>query len=451
MNWNGLLQKSKAVKARVKRYVSETALSKTYQLVSLQEYCAGSNVVPRQLQPFSVAEGPKPLFLRDDALCDLSEYDGSAPSPEVSLYSLNNVEAVGRTEFILAGDRAMYPDVIEPRHDAFMMELENRGSVDLERGTVKIFPRKAVLQHDRAISLLGQCNGNYAHWITEVLTRFVLIDQMPEYQGWPLLVDHPVHEKLVDALDFLNICRREIINVLPYQRVSVGQLIYISPPSMTPPETRQFFETGSLAPPRANQFHFSGTALSMLRIRAVKMAKDLRVLPMVDEPWCEAELPEVERIYLPRRAHTTGNGRLLENGDDVEHALGCLGYTSVNIADYSFEGQVLSVQSAAIVVAPIGAALANLVFRRPGSVVIILTPQYRDATFYYFSNLMAALGHRVIFVLGLQTPRGDGNPYNRNFRVSLSLVRQATVIANEMFQNAKTNRPCRSVIMDEAQ
>lgn len=421
----------------LRRFALERILTETYPLVELESYAASQALRVRRLAPDTSVRSKPPIFIRDEELCDVSGYDGSEPSPEINLFELNGVTVVGRTEFILKDGNALYPGIIDPDADAFMMELENRGKVDLATGRVSIFPRKAILHQERAISLLGQCNGNYAHWVTEVLTRFVLIEELDEFKGLPLLVDHPVHEKLLDALDFINVSRREIINVLPYQKVQVGQLIYISPPSMTPPETREFFEGGKLAPPRVEQFHFSEPALTKLRKRTVPMAQDCLGSPKDEEPGEEIPTKKSQRIFLQRHAWSTGNGRLLRNADTVGQALEEMGFSGLNIADLTFEGQVLALQEAAIVVSPIGAALTNLVFREPGCIVIILTPHYAAATFYYFANLMAALGHQPIFVLGPQTRHGGGTIYNRDFRISIRLLRSAVRRAAEIEHERK--------------
>lgn len=428
---------AKRIWSRNRRYILERFLSETYSLTPLERYAERSGLPVRQLAPAEKVSGTPPIFIRDDELCDISGYDGTCLSPEISLFELENVTTVGRTEFILSGENALYPSVIDPESDAFMMELENRGSVDISSGKVTIFPRAAHLNVANAISLLGQCNGNYAHWITEVLARFVMIDDIPELKGVPLLVDHPVHEKLQDALDFLNVSRREIINVLPYQKVKVGKLFYVSPPSMTPPETRLFFETGKLADPRPEQFHFSKVALAKLRERAVTMARDCLIGPKTEAPWSELPAPKNRKIFLRREAWSTGNGRLLRNTEDVAAAMNEFGFESVNVADFSFEGQVLTAADTEIVVSAIGAALSNFVFRDPGCTVIIISPHYKDATFFYYANLMAALGHQLIFVLGPQTRHGNGSIYNKDFRVSIRLLRQAVHKSMEISHKKK--------------
>jgi len=430
---------------RARRFVLERAMTETYPLVELESHAATQSLPVRKLIPAERTQGNPPIFIRAEELCDVSGYDGSEPSPEINLFELDDVTVVGRTEFIIKDGNALYPGIIDPALDAFMMEIENRGRVDPDAGKVHIFPRAAILQVDRAISLLGQCNGNYAHWITEVLTRFTLIEELPEFEGVPLLVDHPVHEKLLDSLDFLNVSRRRIIDVLPYQKVRVGRLIYMSPPSMTPPETREFFATGELAPPRPEQFHFSAQALAKLRERTLQ---DF-LSPDAEESY-DPPQEKNKRIFLRRQPVSTGNGRLLRNADAVEQVLEEMGFTGIDIADHSFEGQVMAVQDVEIVVSPIGAALANLVFREPGCIAVILTPHYEKATFYYFANLMTALGHDLIFVLGPQTRHGGASVYNRDFRISIRLLKQAVRKAIEVAHEKRTKvRPSIGIVQQE--
>lgn len=432
-----LSKKAKKNWSGIRRFVLEHWLSKTFQLAELESYAANNAIPNRILAPAAKMQGPSPIFLRSDDLCDISDYSGTALSPEIRLIELENVTVIGRTEFIIKDNLALYPRIIVPSEDAFMMELENRGSIQLDRRAIRIFPRAKQLHVNKAISLLGQCNGNYAHWVTEVLARFVMIDDIPEFKGLPLLVDCPVHEKLLDALDFLNVSRREIIDVLPYQRVKADHLVYITPPSMTPPETRTFFETGQLAAPKFEQFHFSTEALAKLRDRAVGMARDCLIAPKTESPWFEPPARKTRKLFLRREAWSTGNGRLLRNADDAGRALEELGFEGINIADYSFEGQILTAADSGIIVSAIGAAITNFVFREPGCIVIILSPHYAGATFYYFANLMAALGHQLIFVLGPQTRHGPGSIYNKDFRISVRLLRQAVRKAIEIAHEKK--------------
>lgn len=87
------------------------------------------------------------------------------------------------------------------------------------------------------------------------------------------------------------------------------------------------------------------------------------------------------RLLLSRRDATT---RRLTNEHDVEAALGVHGFETIVPGSMTFAEQVAAFSSAQLVVAPHGAALANLAFAKPGTSVVELFPQasgspcYRD-------------------------------------------------------------------------
>lgn len=411
--------------------------SRTYELLPLERLSGAFTAESRVILPKRMIKGSRPRFIGGET-CDLSDYDGTIVAPEVRLYRFTEVSAVGRTELIFKDGTAYFPQVLAPRLYAFMCELEGRGRVYAGHDKMTLHTRARSQRVDSAISLLSQCNGNYAHWITEVLARLVLIDQIDELHDLPLLVDHPVHEKLVHALEVMNEGRRRIIPVRNYERVHAKALVYVTLPSVTPPETRRFFETQEIDDPRADQFQFSRDALSRLSDTASAIAGDYGVIPRFgldsrsSPRLTQGITPEdlqPRLVYLCREAYSTGNGRIILNEDGVKAMLSWRGFAFLDIYRLSFELQVQALQKAEVVVSPIGAALANLVFCPPGCQVIILSPFYHRASFHYFANLMTALGHSAIFVLGPQAMQGSGSIYNRDYLVRLSQLEEALAMA----------------------
>lgn len=411
-----------------------------YQLSPIEALQPGPSVAVRTIFESEVVRGPRPIFFWDgEGLCDLSGYLGEQIAPEVRIIELADVKLIGRTEFILKNRTAYYPQPLDPIDYAFMVELEGRGSVDGNRRHLRIMARRKVIRVDRAVSLLGQCNSNYAHWLLEALPRLMVFDSMPHCHGLPLLVDHPIHEKLRDALDILNEGGREIITVRPYQMVQARTLFYVTLPSITPPETRRFFDSGTLAEPKMDQFRFSREALCKLRSVASRVAPQYELFPKeigalrlhrkrsgyVRRRVQSGRVALPKLIYLRRSARSTGHGRLLVNGDSVEILLENRGFVTMDMADLAFAEQAQALKNAEIVVSPMGAALTNLVFCPPGCQVIILSPLYPNASYHYFANLLTALGHRAIFVLGEQVSYDIAPKYNKNFRVKLSLLEKA--------------------------
>jgi Glycosyltransferase 61 len=408
--------------------IKRRLVSEAYNLKPIETLKNDPNISTRTLQESKTVRGVKPTFVGGRDFDDPLNYDGTQIAPEILLLKLTDVVVLGRTEFVLKNDVAYYPKVLDPKIYAFMLELEERGSVDPERAKLSISPRSRKQKVDGAISLLGQCNGNFAHWITEVLARLVLVDEIVELRGLPILVDYPVHGKLMRALALLNVSRREIISVRPYEKVYVKHLVYLTLPGVTPPETRHYFQTGKVDNPRPSQFQFSSEGLRKLRVAAMSSAQEYGALPSGEiaaksRPTAYNENPGNPRpklVYLPRIPGTTGNVRMVENAESVYNTLTTFGFSSLDTFNMPFELLLQSLQNAKIVVSPIGASLANLVFCPPGLKVIILTPYYSEASFYYFSNFLVALGHEATFVLGSQVRDRQSSVYNRNYLIRIS-------------------------------
>ena len=421
--------------------------SKTFKLAQLPNLTDGPSTRVEKIFGEVNDTCLAPIFLGETRDLDLSVYDGGRTAPGVYLHQLKNATVFGRTEFILAGDTLYYPDIIDPNKDAFMAELEGRGRITPDRKQFRLRLRGKGKRYSEAISLLGQCNGNYLHFLTEALTRLTIADRRAEYDRLPLVVEDNLHPRLYEALVLLNVKGREIIRIAEYEPAFFDRLIYITPPCYTPPETRKWFEKKQLDIPRGTQFRFSPQALEILRVSAVEVAKNY--VPYVsraiflksagqkskhrsDEMGFlfqsashTMHSSDTTNFYCERRAASVGNGRLVKNEEAVISHLRGRDFASINLADFGFAEQVLVLQNADTVVSAVGAAVGNLIFVEPGVNVILLSPTYPGASFFYFVNLLTALGHKITYVLGRQDPFEGDNLYNRDFWAPVGLLTKA--------------------------
>ncbi len=101
------------------------------------------------------------------------------------------------------------------------------------------------------------------------------------------------------------------------------------------------------------------------------------------------KIPGPEKIYLSRNG---GNGRRLANEEELEAALLARGFVSVQPEKMPVAEQAKLLSSARCVVAPHGAALANLIFAPRGALLFeLFHPQHKNRCYV---NLAAACGHR---------------------------------------------------------
>jgi len=123
------------------------------------------------------------------------------------------------------------------------------------------------------------------------------------------------------------------------------------------------------------------------------------------------------RIYISRAKAAR---RKLLNEKDIWPILKNMGFQKVFMEDLSFLKQVELMQQSAIVVAPHGAAITNILFCHPGThVVEIADLSFPNPNFY---ALASAMGHNywILDAEGI----GDVHPLEKNLRIDPSIVRE---------------------------
>jgi len=372
--------------------------------------------------------------------------------PAIKLYEFEDVEVAGWTDFIFYKNKAIIPSMIDIKNDVFVAELERRARVNIERSEVALWTKFRSIKVHNAISLLGQSSCNYAHFLTEVLPRLVHAAKFPHLDDYSLLVDTDCHPNIYSAIVTTGHAPRNIIYVKPWQRVRVQRLAYITPPSYTRPDNRRYFEQGVMAPPGTNTY-FSEQSLDEVRntvglaairylfpedkssigrnsrtpaelskskaLRRSKYQKDASLSEKVDGNANKEERKTSRRRLFFVREQDAHNGRTIANMQEVLKLLKKYRFTDVSMQRLSFEDQVSLMRGCEIIVSPIGADLGNAVFAPKGTKIVVLSPNYKNADFSYFSNLLTALGHRVAFVLGVQIPIHGKSIYRRPYKVDI--------------------------------
>jgi hypothetical protein len=327
----------------------------------------------------------------------------------IVIREFKEVTALGGTNFIVRADTAFHYPEFKPQRDVCVGE---------RFGAIVVKPKDGIITHDlvhasdivdEAVSLLGQSAGNYAHFLTEVLPRLAVINQHGKFAHLPLLVDGWIHANHLELIRLLTGDQRRLIKVAVHNPVRVSRLIDVSTVSYAPPEMRSYLEGRRPDPVPDEAYSFNGRALDVLRSSFNRAGTTGR------------------RIYLHRKVGPTGNGRELVNTTKVERIAQRSGFEIIDPMKLSIPEQIEMFQSAEAVIAPTGAALANLIFTPPGAKVLILAPYFDGGNYYYFNSLMSVLGHDVKYVLGPQVVRGSKSPhpYHANFRVDLNAFCEA--------------------------
>jgi capsular polysaccharide biosynthesis protein len=388
---------------------------KKYMMVPMREYRDNRRCKHQIYSQEESITVPGPKFVGEVPDELVYENEVSVQSPRLEIVHICNPTVIGGTSFIISGTELIYPDLFDPRRDVPPVESFGLATIRPDQNDIILEVPRGTKRLYGAISLLGQCTGNYAHWLTETLPKLVILDDLPGYEDAPILIDGWIHPVFKESIELLSMYQREIVQLERWERMSLNCMVDISPPAYVPPEYRSFILSGELPVTGYDVFPFSRLALDMLRDRATAVVQDAAI---------NSDKGKGRRLYLQRKKDSCGNARNIVNMSNVEKIIQQYDFEVVDPATLSLPEQIEIFSEAGFIISPVGAALANAIFARPGCNIIALSPYYRNANYYYFSNLMGVLGHELHYVIGPQVGKG-GHPLHRNYRIDENALREA--------------------------
>ena len=335
----------------------------------------------------------------------------SVEMPQIEVVVIPKAIVVGGTNLIICGSQVIHPDLLVPSRDAIRAELFGVASVDPTAEVIQLSLQRQLKKRGMAISLLGQCTGNYAHWLTETLPKLMIVDAIEEFNGLPLLIDEWIHPNFRASIELLGSGKRPLIEVGLWKGVALSSVVEISPPSYIPFESRGYVCERTVPEPDPHIFAFSKIALGMLRDSAHAAVATYK--------------SKSRKLYLSRSSKSVGNGRLLVNLAEVESIIHAHGFETIDPAELDFSEQIAVFRDAKCIISPVGSALVNAIFTPAGCKVIALAPYYENANYYFFSNLMGVLGHDLRYVLGPQVENAGGHIVHQNYSINLDALREA--------------------------
>lgn len=263
----------------------------------------------------------------------------------------------------------------ESYHDPWVFELTTgqpcshiRANATFDAGSADIpFTAKLYVAPDGPlpvvpgpyVSLVSRWADNYAHWLLEVLPRLWYRDAYPELCGLPILVPaltRPFQRETLEALGVAGQCVPYADAFVRFERLYFPT--FIAPGGYAPRQVRWLRDT-------------LGAAFG--------------VLP--------AERPG-RRLFVSRQ---NARGRHLLNYDAVEQHLQARGFETVLLETLSVREQVAMFAEAAVVVAPHGAGIANLVFLPEGSAFVELQPRSVSHPIAWVLSKAAGCRYGVVF------------------------------------------------------
>ena len=227
------------------------------------------------------------------------------------------------------------------------------------------------------VLVLASGGRNYWHFIMDYLPRLFFAAAIPEVRDYALTVDATLTQK-----------ERTIVE-------TVATRAGIAKPRMLTVESEIVPLRNALCPEHVDRFAAAAIWDGVLYPTHVRADRG------------------IDRLFVTR----TASHRRLVNQDELAAKLQSLGFVCVDPGDLAFDEQVALFAGARVVVGVHGAALANLVFARRGTLFVELYTTVQQA---FYAELASAKGLRHEALAG--EPAGEARDHHDDFRIDAAAL-----------------------------
>jgi hypothetical protein len=238
-------------------------------------------------------------------------------------------------------------------------------------------PRQFIkVELKQAIYLLGRADENWFHFLLDTLPRYLQLREINE--DVPVLVRSDLPETTISLIKKL--IPHKVLFVSPKDLVSVEKLFFIAARSTV---------HDSVPTNGEDQVKFSPKALRDLQDWVLNSLST------------ELGSKFSDKIFIPRHAKY----RNLINTDKLQEQLENIGFESIETNSDFYARQHSYFNQASQLVAPGGAVLANIVFMKPGSKVLVIR-SWRDSNLLLWKKLAESCGVQFSEAIGFPTYYG---------------------------------------------
>lgn len=390
---------------RVRRFLARLKAKALWGAVFLIAIVSGRPLSPLRLfSPSALTKAvighgtycrlPQDCFVVGDHKLDRPKY---SYVPFSYIASVSDAVVSGQSSMVIVEKHQLIlpsEDLLPPERPVnFSNQLVRRGSSFIARVNPRLRTNRSLRE---AILISSRLSFNYAHFVIEALQAFLMAEELlPHYRG-PILVAFASRQ-----------CRALLKLVAPDR-----QFVFLEPEDWCGVATLHIAVIGAYSPETPGNTLRSGYEMAYLvRLRE-------RVTAAVPDDSRGANI-----VFVSRRKLSQGVHRDVTNSLELEEYVRSIGGAVIFPEEMEISDQIRTYRGADILIAAGGAALASLVFCRPGTACICLH-QDRHINPWYYSDLASELGVRWISIVGpgQAQPSADGVTHAR-FSISLNTLR----------------------------
>lgn len=291
--------------------------------------------------------------------------------PESYIAELQNVKIIGSTSVIFdENNNCIY--------DLPLMDYENRFNlavypvyyVDKNVSAFRYEESTEIIEE--GIMLVSNASNNYFHFNLELLSKLCLINEIEEYNNFPILVDERCLyiPSFKDELEMLNIHNRKIIPLKWAYCYTIKKLVYVSELLIEPINLKMGTEL------RYEDYIMRDVAVNLLHDNlAINNSNISRKL-------------FISRMNRP--------GNRLVNQIKIEQIFKEHGYEIIYPEIMSFQDQLRIFSEAEFIAGASGAGFTNILFANKNAKIICICP--KDVKLSCYSNIAGVLGQTCYYL-----------------------------------------------------
>ncbi|CAK2564250.1 glycosyltransferase family 61 protein [Vibrio crassostreae] len=343
-----------------------------------------------------------PRLYLDNIECLRSPIESNLP--DVKVTSLFGAHVLGGTDAVISNGNMYHNELkcMSPIHDM------KRPDIFIKNIGDKHFDYEVITNSSRvlegiSISLLKEHTSNYYHCMTEVIPKLIEIKSIvsDSADGVKILIDDYMPEQCVRIIELI-LANSRLSNYL-IVRVSKAELIYCENLIYCTPIWISLDNTTHLPSP-TNEFFLSVDSLIGVKDEVSKCIKYNEVSHRISN----------RRIYLQR---SNSKLRKITNIIEVERLLYKYGFDFVNTGSMSFDEQHRLFSNADLIFGVSGASFTNILFMRPGSQAVMLSPSAQCTNYFIFQPLADASNVELSHLLTV--PQGESSSLHEDASVNI--------------------------------
>lgn len=337
--------------------------------------------------------------------------------PEIALYHFNKGKVMVSVNAVLTsqneaviGRVSSFP-IKNSQYDAGFLSAHGT-----KNSLIKEYETECI---EKGVAVIGSNDGNYYHWVIEVLSKFQFISELPnKYSDYPILISKKAIE-ISTIKEFINCLGvdREFIYLDSCIEYQVKELLYITPPNYFVCNLKEKAQWT--------------VESNFVRESSLQYLRE-SVLKKIDN---DKSYPSRPRVFLARK------GLIRDyNQSEVMDLLTQYGFEDVYLEDLNLQEQARLMNNAEYIVGATGAAWTNLIFCKTDTKALCWMAE-EIGDFSCFSDLACFSKVDMQYLRYKSAVQSTRSAYYASYTIDTQKIEQWLVSNNLQLSSEKFNRP----------